>query len=283
MKEKERYKNMTDQAWNKVYARLDKEGLLTGRVSGPPARSIVWKWSMTAAAVALFCLVLSVAYRYATNEVTEYTLLTQQNKEITTSLVTTLEDGSIVYLSGYTSLQYPEHFSQDKREVSLQGDALFDVAGNRARPFLIETEDVRIEVVGTAFNVKSDSHNPFELSVQRGEVKVTSKQSGANIHVKAGETVRLQARQLQLSQTQDTEQFERYTKRIRFKDEKLGSILRVINQQVPDIRLTTVPALENRKLTVTFSDNSPETMAELICLALKAQCLKDGNVITISE
>ena len=42
------------------------------------------------------------------------------------------------------------------REVSLQGNALFDVTGNRERPFLIETEEVRIEVLGTMFHVKSD-------------------------------------------------------------------------------------------------------------------------------
>lgn len=47
-------------------------------------------------------------------------------------------------------------FFTGKREVKLQGNALFDVVGSRSRPFLIETDLVRIEVLGTAFNVKSD-------------------------------------------------------------------------------------------------------------------------------
>ena len=283
MKVKEKDSKKTDQAWKNVYARLENEGLLTDRVSRPPVRSIVRKWSLAAAAVVLLCLVSSVAYLFNRNEQTERLLLTQQNKEAATSLVTTLEDGSVVYLSGNTSLRYPEHFSPDKREVSLQGNALFDVAGNRVRPFLIETEDVRIEVIGTAFNVKSNDRSPFELSVQRGEVKVTLKRNGKDMHVKAGETVTLHSRQLHLSQTPDPEQFTRYTQRIRFKDEKLGNILRVINQQTSGIRLETVPSLENRTLTVTFSENTPETMAELICLALKTQSKKENNVITISE
>ena len=50
-------------------------------------------------------------------------------------------------MGGETSLQYPEHFSMDTREVSLQGNALFGLTGNRERPFLIETEEVRIEAV----------------------------------------------------------------------------------------------------------------------------------------
>lgn len=95
------------------------------------------------------------------------------NKE-TSTLVTTLEDGSIVYLGGRLCYNIPSIFT-GKREVKLQGNALFDVVGSRSRPFLIETDLVRIEVLGTAFNVKSDELRPFELSVQRGRVKVTFK------------------------------------------------------------------------------------------------------------
>jgi len=165
--------------------------------------------------------------------------------------------------------------------VSLQGNALFDVTGNHKRPFVIETEDTRIEVLGTAFNVKSNDSTPFELSVQRGEVKVTLKKDGQDIHVKAGETVTLLSRRLQLSMTPDPALFDRYTKRIRFKDEKLGNILRVINLQNPDTRLETTPELWNRTLTVTFFNDTPEAMAELICLALDLKKTRQDNMILL--
>ena len=255
--------------------------MLSGRPASP-FRSILWKGGM-AAAVALLCLLVSVVYLNRTEREADRNLLTRQNSETTTTLVTTLEDGSVVYLAGNTSLQYPQHFSSDRREVSLQGNALFDVAGNRARPFVIETEDTRIEVLGTAFNVKSSGSSPFELSVQRGEVKVTLKKSGQDIHVKAGETVTLLSRKLQLSTTPDPGQFARYTERIRFKDEMLGNILRVINSQNPGIRLETTPELQNRTLTVTFSNDTPEDMAELICLALNLKKTEKNNTITLSE
>lgn len=282
MIETERNKRKTDLAWDMLYQRLDKEGLLTDRPASP-YRSLLWKGSMAAAAVALLCLLVSVVYLNGTGQGTDQNLLTRQNSEATTTLVTMLEDGSIVYLAGNTSLQYPEHFSHDRREVSLQGNALFDVAGNRARPFVIETEDTRIEVLGTAFNVKSTGNTPFELSVQRGEVKVTLKKSGQDIHVKAGETVTLLSRKLQLSTTPDPGLFSRYTDRIRFKDEKLGDILRVINQQNPDTRLQMAPGLENRTLTVTFSNDTPEDMAELICLALNLKKTQQGKTIQLFE
>ncbi|RHR61747.1 FecR domain-containing protein [Parabacteroides sp. AF17-28] len=281
MIETERNKKKTDRAWNALYQRLEEEGLLSGRPASP-FRSILWKGGM-AAAVALLCLLVSVVYLNRTEREADRNLLTRQNSETTTTLVTTLEDGSVVYLAENTSLQYPQHFSSDRREVSLQGNALFDVAGNRARPFVIETEDTRIEVLGTAFNVKSSGSSPFELSVQRGEVKVTLKKSGQDIHVKAGETVTLLSRKLQLSATPDPGQFARYTERIRFKDEMLGNILRVINSQNPGIRLETTPELQNRTLTVTFSNDTPEDMAELICLALNLKKTEKNNTITLSE
>ena len=54
-------------------------------------------------------------------------MLTEENREKPT-LVKTLEDGSVVYLAQESTLKYPEHFAEDKREVNLQGEAFFDVA-----------------------------------------------------------------------------------------------------------------------------------------------------------
>lgn len=278
-----RKRKKTDQAWSNLYGRLEKEGLLSATDSRSSGYLSVIKWTSAVAAVLALCIYLSVGHFSRTTDQIANNLLTQQNKEATTTLVTTLEDGSVVYLAGNTSLKYPEHFSPYKREVALEGNALFDITGNRARPFLIETEEVRIEVLGTAFNVKSNSSTPFELSVKRGEVKVTLRKSGQDIHVKAGETVTLLSRKLHLSETQDPGQFARYTQSIRFKDESLGNILRIINMNDAGPKLQTTPDLESRRLTVTFSNNTPESMAELICQALNLRCTWDKNVLNLSE
>ena len=103
----------------------------------------------------------------------------------------------------------------------MKGNALFDIAGNRARPFFIETGKVQIEVIGTAFHVRNSGNSPFELAVQRGEVKVTQKQNGQEIHVKAGETATLLGDEWQLTVTENSEQFTRYMQNMRFKDEQL--------------------------------------------------------------
>lgn len=273
----------TDQAWQLLYSRLEQDGLLTEANDGKQANRFRLQTVKWAAAVTLLFLSITTALILSHRNTDSASLLTVQNGNDATTLVTTLEDGSIVYLADNTELQFPEHFSPDKREVSLQGNALFDVSGNRKRPFLIETGLTQIEVIGTSFNVKSTGDSNFELSVQRGEVKVTLKQNNQSIRVKAGETVTLLSQRLQVDKTNDGQQFMRYTQRIQFKDERLADILRVINQADEKVQLKTTTPLENRRLTVTFSNDSPDTMAKLICLALNLKCTQENNVLLISE
>lgn len=281
MNQIEKNKSKTDQAWAQLYTRLEQDGLLDKPISGTqiPYRIGLMKW---AAAIIILCVSVATAIFLGQERTPETTLLTLHNNEASTTLVTTLEDGSIVYLADNSQLSYPEHFQREKREVSLLGNALFDVSGNKERPFLIETEQARIEVLGTSFNIKSSDKSAFELAVRRGLVKVTLKKNGEQTLVKAGQTVSLFSNRLQVAPTQDNEQFSDYTRRIQFKDERLGDILHVINLEYPMMPLKTTADLENRRLTVSFN-NSPATMAELICAALKLKCTQQNNIWMISE
>ena len=275
----------TDEAWERLYARLDKDRLLVEAGQGRAVRrKLLLKGGPRAPAViAGFVYLASALWFVPGGEVENLNLVTQENREAS-MLVTTLEDGSVVYLAQESTLQYPEHFATDKREVNLQGEAFFDVAKNHEQTFLIETGKVRIEVLGTAFNVRSHEDDFFRLSVQRGRVKVSLKQGGQSVLVSAGETVTLQARQLQLSETEDSDEFRQYTKNIRFKDECLEDILRVVNAEAPTLQIQVASSVLNkRKLTIEFENNSPETVAELICWALSLKYSREGDKLILSE
>ena len=200
-------------------------------------------------------------------------------------MATTLEDGSVVLLAKETSLLYPEHFIADKREVSLQGNAFFDVAKKQGQPFWIDTEQAKIEVLGTAFSVQSDEHAPFRLSVQRGIVKVTLKKGNQECYVKAGEAVVVQSQRLVvLDADKENEEWGSFFKHIRFKDESLGHILKVMNMNAGSSQIRVAsPALEKRKLTVEFSNESPETVATLIAYALNLKCTRQGDTFILTE
>lgn len=69
-----------------------------------------------------------------------------------------LSDGTIVHLNSGTSLRYPVQFVKNRsRQVSLVGEAYFEVAKDKAHPFTVNTQEVNVEVLGTKFNVNSYS------------------------------------------------------------------------------------------------------------------------------
>ena len=87
----------------------------------------------------------------------------------------TLPDGTNVWLNARTTLQYPSSFNRRQRTVALNGEAYFDVSKNKKKPFVVQTKNYNIEVLGTKFNVNAyDGQNEFETALMQGSVKVNS-------------------------------------------------------------------------------------------------------------
>lgn len=274
----------TDAAWNQLYDRLETDGLLSETKNRKVEKLFRLAYLKWAAAIALICIsVTTLIFTTNQNKADKDNLLTLQNKKGAVTLVTTLEDGSIVYLADDAQLNYPSHFEENIREVFLSGNALFEISGNKERPFLIDTKEVRVEVLGTSFYIKDDTNTTFELAVKHGKVKVIHKEKGSEKIVEAGQTVRLLSDKLSVTPTENENLFNLYTQKIQFKDEPLGNILHVVNKKLNSTKLQTTPELSKRPLTVTFSNNSPEKVAQLICLALDLTYEEKNEVILISE
>jgi len=87
-----------------------------------------------------------------------------------------LEDGTVVWLNAGSRLAFPQKFNGKKREVFLEGEAYFEVANNNLQPFIVSTEEINIEVLGTKFNVsayKTDNFN--ETVLLEGKVNLRKK------------------------------------------------------------------------------------------------------------
>lgn len=85
-----------------------------------------------------------------------------------------LPDGTSVQLNAHSHLSYPQSFAGMKtREVTLTGEAYFDVRHNSARPFIIHTGKIRTTVLGTAFNISAyQASRGVTVTVTRGKVIV---------------------------------------------------------------------------------------------------------------
>ena len=212
----------------------------------------------------------------------EHALLVLHNEMNAPTLAKALEDGSVVYLSEQATIHYPEHFQEDKRVVTLMGNAFFEVSKQQERPFVIDTEIAEIEVLGTFFQVKSSAKSYFHLSVRNGEVKVTLKKNNQMIYVKAGETASWESGNLKLSTT-DISQFDNCFEKICFKDERLGDIARIINLNSNLTPIEVSEGLKNRRLSFDYSGETSQEVAQLICMALNINYLLQQDIILITQ
>jgi len=86
-----------------------------------------------------------------------------------------LPDGTKVWLNAASSLQFPSAFSGKERDVTLTGEAYFEVAKNKNMPFKVKFNDEEIEVLGTHFNIKAyDNEEETRATLLEGCVKITN-------------------------------------------------------------------------------------------------------------
>ena len=101
-----------------------------------------------------------------------------------------LDDGTEIWLNSASELKYPAHFVGNERRVQLTGEAYFQVARNEAAPFIVETRDMDVKVLGTSFNVRDyQDENFLETTLVNG--KVAFERGGNYSYLKPGEQLRL--------------------------------------------------------------------------------------------
>lgn len=97
----------------------------------------------------------------------------------------TLADGTIVWLNAASSITYPVIFKGPTREVSITGEAFFDVRPNKQKPFVVITSTDRVTVLGTSFNVNAYSDEvSVRISLLEGSINVN------NTRIKPGQAYR---------------------------------------------------------------------------------------------
>jgi len=84
---------------------------------------------------------------------------------------TLLPDGSEVSLNKYSQLSFPEKFEEGKRVVQLNGEAFFKVKKDQNQPFIVQTANTEVEVLGTSFNLRAyPKEETISLEVEEGKV-----------------------------------------------------------------------------------------------------------------
>ncbi|MCL6219953.1 FecR family protein [Zunongwangia pacifica] len=97
-----------------------------------------------------------------------------------------LSDGSIVHLNSGSSLTYPINFSESReRKVELQGEAFFDIAHDIQKPFIVKTNELNVQVLGTKFNINAYQENTdIAVALLEGAVKMYDQKDNTGKYAK---------------------------------------------------------------------------------------------------
>jgi len=143
-----------------------------------PIGQRTFPWVRIAASIALLIAVGWAVFFFSGNNAPGQQADSQANKVHKQTnkgekLTIKLADGTMVKLNAISSIHYQAGFSEETREVYLEGEAYFEVAHDASRPFIIHSGNIKTTVLGTKFNVRSyPEEENIEVAVVEGKVKV---------------------------------------------------------------------------------------------------------------
>lgn len=192
----------------------------------------------------------------------------------------TLRDGTVVRLAPQSRLRLID--GTRTRDVALRGRAYFAVARDPARPFRINTDAGRIEVLGTRFDLETENED-LRLVVVEGRVALSAR--GGRTEVPAGEMRRVvDGTALPAVKIPDAlSELSWVGNFLAFQETPLREAAREIAQHYGVRIAITDTALASHTITTWFADQTLDQVMAIFCMVAEARCTTDGDVITVES
>lgn len=168
------YRKMTAAIEKKAPQKIFR---VINREKDQPTRRL--KRSAVFGVMALAIITAGVLYFLKPTAEQKPVILTQVMASGTSSMILTLSDSTIVTLSPGSILKYPITFNDTNREVSLFGEASFNVKHNEHLPFTVHAKNVVTTVLGTIFNIKKPGDSAIVVELLKGRVNVAIEDSAS--------------------------------------------------------------------------------------------------------
>lgn len=123
-----------------------------------------------------------------------------------------LADGSELHINSGSRVVYPSEFTNDTREVFVDGEIYIDVKPDKTRPFYVKTSAFEVSVLGTAFDVCAYSQDPkAEVVLVRGRVRIDDK-AGGTMELIPDQLARIENKRLVTKETVDADSYVSWTR-----------------------------------------------------------------------
>lgn len=181
----------------------------------------------------------------------------------------TLYDGTKVWMNSGTKLKFPIVFNQNQRKVYIEGEAFFDVAKDKKKPFIVHANQMEIKVLGTRFNLCAyPDENQLYATLEEGKIEAKTSLSKESVELNPGEqlALNLQTKTINVDRV-DTELYTSWKENLlRFQDAPFSEVITKMERWY-DVDIEIGEALDvNRKYTMTIKTESLREMLRLISL-----------------
>lgn len=197
-----------------------------------------------------------------------------------------LYDGTKVWLNSGTKFKYPVAFSRNTRDVFIEGEAFFDVAKDKKHPFIVNAGKLKVEVLGTRFNVCAyPEDGEFTTTLEEGSVNATNTANGQQMQLKPGEQVILNRETNGLKyQKVNTDLYTSWKENLlRLEDAPFEEVIKKMERWY-DVKITVDPAINTReRYTMTIKTESLREMLQLVSRTTKINYEIKENTVLIKK
>lgn len=276
-------RDVQERMYRRLNQELDEEKKQTRVVALRPRFS--WKvWQRVA--VACIIIVLSLI-NYNMND--KRIQLSTQNFTVSAEkgqrAFVTLPDSTKVWLNSDTKISYPADYGMEERNVSLEGEAYFEVAKNPEKRFIVKTKGMQVEALGTSFNINAyRDDDKIIASLFSGSVRVSYDDYMAIL--KPHESVKVDLLTHSFSQYKDENMQDIALWRqneITFDGESLEEITRIMNRLYNTTIYIEDESLKKECYIGTIRNNSLENFIDIINLTTPVIYENKGDTVFLKK
>lgn len=194
-----------------------------------------------------------------------------------------LPDESDIYINSASTLKYPETFGKEQRLVELAGEAFFKITPDKERPFIINTGQISIKVLGTSFNVRSyDEDEWIGVTVSTGIVSVSIFDENSSIQLTPSEELWINKKNhyFQKSKKDVLHASSWRDGYLYFDRAPIKDVINTLNRKYAVNIILERPG-EEYTITGEHDNKSLQSVLESICFITKLKQKKNGNNIIL--
>lgn len=226
----------------------------------------VWIRFGAVAASVLFLLSIGLNYYLLTPEQTIPDSIVSVDKGQKASL--TLPDGTKVWLNSGSQITYGTRFNNKERILQLDGEAFFDVAPDKDRPFIVEAGPVSVKALGTSFNVKSyGDEEDIQTVLTSGKVEVFTDNTSYTIEPDQRVVYNKATGDMEKTGVTNGLMYAEWrNNRLIFRSETLENIVRQLERTYNTEIIIESESLKQYKITGSAGNNSLESILQIMAL-----------------